>query len=169
MHCRHLINVIILGRCILFIQYSKAFLLSYSFIHISRCREKDEEIEDLHKKVIALQVKIKDFVQQNSQAEEQVRHIKEKYATELNEKDKVAHALSASETKCRALEEDVKRLESKNEEWEKKIMETKSKMEGLETERDEGNEKMVQSAAEIKKSEEEIEKLRKQVTENENS
>ena len=119
--------------------------------------------------MIALQVKIKDFVQQNSQAEELVRSIKEKYAQELNEKDKVAHALSASETKCRSLEEDVKRLESKNEEWKKEVMETKSKVDGLETERDEGNEKMAESAAEIKRSEDEIARLRKQVTENANS
>ena len=134
-----------------------------------RCREKDEEIEELHKKVIALQVKIKDFVQHNSQAEEQVRSIKEKYATELNEKDKLAYALSTLETKCRSLEEDVKRVESKNEEWEKKVLETKSKMEDLATERDEGNERMAKSAVEMKKSEEEIERLRKQVTKSENN
>ena len=135
----------------------------FSTLYI-RCREKDEEIEELHKKVIALQVKIKDFVQQNSQAEEQVRSIKEKYATELNEKEKIAYALSASETKCRSLEDDVKRLESNSEDWERKTLEMKSKVESLETERDEGNEKMAELTAKIKKNEEEIERLGKQVT-----
>ena len=114
--------------------------------------------------MIALQVKIKDFVQQNSHAEEQVRSIKEKYATELNEKEKIAYALSASETKCRSLEDDVKRLESNSEDWERKILEMKNKVESLETERDEGNEKMAELTAEIKKNEEEIERLGKQVT-----
>ena len=71
--------------------------------------------------MIALQTKIKDFVQQNSQTEEQVQHMKEKYAKELNEKDKISHALSASETKCRSLEEDVARLESSGANLEKKV------------------------------------------------
>lgn len=132
----------------------------------ARCREKDEEIEELHKKVIALQVKIKDFVQQNSQAEEQVRNIKEKYATELMEKEKITHALSTSETKCRCLEEDVKRLESTGSDWERKVVEMKAKLESLESGRDEGNEKITEMTTEMKKNEGEIERLRKQVMKN---
>ena len=132
----------------------------------ARCREKDEEIEELHKKVIALQVKIKDFVQQNSQAEEQVRNIKEKYATELMEKEKITHALSTSETKCRCLEEDVKILESSGADWERKVVEMKAKLESLESGRDEGNEKISEMTTEMKKNEGEIERLRKQVMKN---
>ena len=132
----------------------------------ARCREKDEEIEELHKKVIALQVKIKDFVQQNSQAEEQVRHIKEKYATELNEKEKITHALSTSEAKSRSLEEDVKKLENSCADWERKVLEMNTKMESVETDKNEGNEKISEMTEERKKNEEEIEKLRKQVMQN---
>jgi chromosome segregation ATPase len=119
--------------------------------------------------VIALQVKIKDFVQQNSEAEEQVRNIKEKYATELNEKEKITHALSASETKCRSLEEDVQRLESSSADWQKKVLEMKNKLESLENEREEESEKLTELTAEIKKNEEEIGTLRKQVAQNENN
>ena len=118
--------------------------------------------------MIALQVKIKDFVQQNSEAEEQVRNIKEKYATELNEKEKITHALSASETKCRSLEEDVQRLESSSADWQKRVLEIKNKLESLENEREEGSEKLTELTAEIKKNEEEIGTLRKQVAQNEN-
>ncbi|XP_028402126.1 WEB family protein At4g27595, chloroplastic-like [Dendronephthya gigantea] len=130
-----------------------------------RCREKDEEIEELHKKVIALQTKIKDFVQQNSHAEEQVRHMKEKYATELNEKDKISHALSASETKCRGLEEDVARLESSSADLEKKVVEMKAMVNSVVSEKDECKDEMEGLTAETKKSEEEIERLRKQILE----
>ena len=119
--------------------------------------------------MIALQVKIKDFVQQNSEAEEQVRNIKEKYATELNEKEKVTHALSASETICRSLEEDVQRLESSSADWQKKVLEMKNKLESLENEREEGSEKLTELTTEIKKNEEEIGTLRKQVAQNENN
>lgn len=129
----------------------------------TRCREKDEEIEDLHKKVIALQVKIKDFVQQNSQAEEQVRNIKEKYATELNEKEKISHALSSSETKCRTLEEEVDSLKSSTAQWEKKVSEMKTNMESLESENEEANETITKLTEEIKKNKEEEEQLQKQV------
>lgn len=132
----------------------------------TRCREKDEEIEELHQKVIALQVKIKDFVQQNSQAEEQMRTIKEKYATELTEKQMITHSLSASETKCRSLEEEVRRLERSGAEWERRVVEMKAKLENLENGRDEGNEKMAEMTEEVKKNEEEIERLRKQVMKN---
>ena len=132
----------------------------------TRCREKDEEIEELHQKVIVLQVKIKDFVQQNSQAEEQVRNIKEKYATELTEKQRITHSLSASETKCRSLEEEVRRLERSGAEWERRVVETKAKLENLENGRDEGNEKIAEMTEEMKKNEEEIETLRKQVIKN---
>ena len=137
----------------------------FSVIH-TRCREKDEEIEELHQKVIALQVKIKDFVQQNSQAEEQMRNIKEKYATELTEKQRITHSLSASETKCRSLEEEVRRLERSGAEWEKRVVEMKAKLENLENGRDDENEKMAEMTEEMKKNEEEIERLRKQVIKN---
>ena len=132
----------------------------------TRCREKDEEIEELHQKVIVLQVKIKDFVQQNSQAEEQVRNIKEKYATELTEKQRITHSLSASETKCRSLEEEVRRLERSGAEWERRVVEMKAKLENLENGRDEGNEKIAEMTEKMKKNEEEIETLRKQVIKN---
>ena len=108
-------------------------------------------------------MKIKDFVQQNSQAEEQVRNIKEKYATELNEKEKVVHALSAAETQCRSLEEELTSLRSGSADWERKVSEMSTKMAGLEAEKEETNEKMEELTAEMKKNENEIERLQTQV------
>ena len=134
-----------------------------------RCREKDEEIEELHQKVISLQVKIKDFMQENSQVEEQMRSVKDKYAFELGEKEKFSQALKTAETKCRTLDGDLEQTKSRNQSLEKELVQTRHQVESLGTEKDELDQKIEELVQGNKSKEEEVEAIRKQIEALENA
>ena len=134
-----------------------------------RCREKDEEIEELHQKVISLQVKMKDFMQENSQVEEQMRSVKDKYALELGEKEKFSQALKTAETKCRTLDGDLEQTKSRNESLERELVETRRQVESLGTEKEELDQKIEELVRGNKSKEEEVEEIRKQIEAFENA
>ena len=128
-----------------------------------RCREKDEEIEELHQKVISLQVKIKDFIQQNSQVEEQVWNLKDKHSIELSEKEKISQALKTAETKCWSLEQDLQGVKSRSVTLEKDLVNARHQVDDLQSDKEGSALKIADLMAENKRKETKIEELREQV------
>ncbi|XP_046862111.1 intracellular protein transport protein USO1-like [Xenia sp. Carnegie-2017] len=89
------------------------------------CRKKDIEIEELSKKIIALQVKTKKFFWQDSHVEDKMGNLNEEYYTDLYEKEKLSSTLSSSELKCFRTKEEVAQLRKTSRDWEQTLEEMK--------------------------------------------